>query len=84
MSSSNKPAPGEKTETILVIEDDTALRDGLAMNFQLQGYRVITAADGEEGMRKAFDSHPDLIILDIMLPGLNGMDILTELVQVWC
>jgi len=79
MSSSNKPVPDERTETILVVEDDTALRDGLAMNFQLQGYRVITAADGEEGMKKAFDSHPDLIILDIMLPGLSGMDILTEL-----
>jgi DNA-binding response OmpR family regulator len=79
VSTSTKPAPEEKTETILVIEDDTALREGLAMNFQLQGYRVITAADGEEGMKKAFDTYPDLIILDIMLPGLSGMDILTEL-----
>jgi len=44
--------------TILVVEDDKALRDGLAMNFELQGYRVITAADGDDGMSKAFDCRP--------------------------
>ena len=65
--------------TILVIEDDRALRDGLALNFELQGYEVETAADGEEGMRKAFDLHPDLIVLDIMLPVWSGLDILAEL-----
>jgi DNA-binding response OmpR family regulator len=66
-------------ETILVVEDDRALREGLAMNFQLQGYRVLTAADGDEGMKKAFDSRPDLIVLDVMLPGWSGLDILAEL-----
>ena len=55
-------------DTILVIEDDRALREGLALNFELHGYQVETAADGEEGMRKAFDIRPDLILLDIMLP----------------
>jgi len=68
-------------ETILVVEDDKALRDGLAMNFQLQGYRVVTAEDGDEGMQKAFDCRPDLIVLDIMLPGWSGLDILQELRQ---
>lgn len=66
-------------ETILVIEDDPSLRDGLAMNFQLHGYNTLTAADGDEGMKLAFDSKPDLIILDIMLPGWSGLDILAEL-----
>ncbi len=66
-------------DTILVIEDDRALREGLALNFELHGYRVETAADGEQGMRKAFDIRPDLIVLDIMLPGLSGLDILAEL-----
>jgi len=66
-------------DTILVIEDDRALREGLALNFELHGFRVETAADGEEGMRKAFDIRPDLIILDIMLPGWSGLDILAEL-----
>jgi two-component system response regulator VicR len=66
-------------DTILVIEDDRALREGLALNFELHGYQVDTAADGEEGMRKAFDLGPDLIVLDIMLPGWSGLDILAEL-----
>jgi DNA-binding response OmpR family regulator len=65
--------------TILVIEDDLAMREGLVLNFELRGYRVEAAADGEEGMRKAFDARPDLIVLDIMLPGWSGLDILTEL-----
>jgi DNA-binding response OmpR family regulator len=69
----------EPQEAILVVEDDKALRDGLAMNLELQGYRVLTAADGDEGMKKAFDTKPDLIVLDIMLPGWSGLDILSEL-----
>jgi two-component system, OmpR family, alkaline phosphatase synthesis response regulator PhoP len=72
-------ADGEAKETILVIEDDKSMREGLALNFQLQGYRVLTAADGEEGMRKAFDARPDLIVLDVMLPGWSGIEILSEL-----
>lgn len=68
-----------KNKTILVIEDDRALREGLALNFELHGFVVDTAADGEEGMRKAFDLRPDLIVLDIMLPGWSGLDILAEL-----
>ena len=65
--------------TILVIEDDRALREGLVLNFELHGYQVEAAADGEEGMQKAFDLRPDLIVLDIMLPGWSGLDILAEL-----
>ena len=64
---------------ILVVEDDRALREGLVLNFELHGYRVDAAADGEEGMQKAFDLRPDLIVLDIMLPGWSGLDILAEL-----
>ncbi len=66
-------------DLILVIEDDRALRKGLALNFEIHGYRVETAADGKDGMRMAFDLHPDLIVLDIMLPGWSGLDILAEL-----
>ena len=69
----------ERNETILVVEDDRSLREGLAMNFRLKGYRVLTAVNGDEGMQKAFDAGPDLMILDIMLPGLSGLDILDEL-----
>ncbi|MBN1675828.1 MAG: response regulator transcription factor [Kiritimatiellae bacterium] len=71
--------PGQAGEVILVVEDDRALRDGLAMNLRLHGYTVLTAADGEEGMRMAFDDRPALIVLDIMMPGWSGLDILEEL-----
>ncbi len=54
---------------LLVVEDDRSLREGLAMNLRMEGYEVLTAADGEEGMRLAFDARPDLIVLDIMMPG---------------
>ena len=66
-------------ETILVVEDDRSLREGLAMNFRLRGYRVVTASDGGEGLRAAFDERPDLVVLDLMLPGADGLEILSEL-----
>ncbi len=72
-------ADSGRGETILVIEDERSLRAGLALNFKLHGYQVLTAADGEEGMRLAFDAHPDLVVLDIMLPVYSGLEILTEL-----
>ncbi len=72
-------SPSASGETILIVEDDRSLREGLAMNFGLRGYRVLTAADGDEGMRAVFDERPDLIILDIMLPGPSGLEILSEL-----
>jgi DNA-binding response OmpR family regulator len=62
-------------ETILIIEDDPTMLRGLKDNFEYQGYRVITAADGEAGLNAALDSKPDLIILDIMLPKINGYEI---------
>ena len=64
---------------VLVIEDDRALREGLAMNLRMEGHEILTAADGEEGMRMAFDARPDLIVLDIMMPCWTGLDILEEL-----
>ena len=66
-------------ETILVIEDNEALREGLVLNLVNRGYRVDSAVDGREGMQKALETQPDLVVLDIMLPGKNGLDILTEL-----
>ena len=66
-------------ETVLVVEDDRSLREGLAMNFRLRGYRVLTAATGDEGLRAAFDGQPDLVVLDLMLPGVDGLEILEEL-----
>ncbi|HXV63611.1 MAG TPA: response regulator transcription factor [Vicinamibacteria bacterium] len=60
---------------LLVIEDEAQLRDGLRMNFEFEGYRVSAAEDGVTGLELALSLVPDLIILDIMLPRMNGYDI---------
>ena len=62
-------------ETVLIIEDDSTMLRGLKDNFAYAGYNVITAADGEVGLNAALDAKPDLIILDIMLPKINGYEI---------
>ena len=59
----------------MVIEDDPAILRGLADNLRFQSYDVLTAADGEAGYRLVRENQPDLVILDLMLPGLNGYDI---------
>ena len=79
MKGSDKGSTERHDATILVVEDDRSLREGLAMNFQLQGYRVVAAANGDDGMRMAFDERPDLIVLDVMLPGWSGLEILSEI-----
>jgi len=62
-------------ETVLIIEDDSSMLRGLQDNFEYAGYKVITASDGEAGLNTALDAGPDLIILDIMLPKINGYEI---------
>jgi DNA-binding response OmpR family regulator len=62
-------------ETILIVEDDPAMLTGLKDNFSFKGYKVVTANDGEKGLDAALNAHPDLIILDIMLPKINGYEI---------
>jgi len=62
-------------ETILIIEDDSTMLRGLKDNFEFKGYLVLTAADGEDGLNTALNKKPDLIILDIMLPKINGYEI---------
>ena len=64
---------------VLIIEDERALTDVLAYNLQREGYEAITAHDGQEGLRKAQTLLPDLILLDLMLPGLSGFDVCREL-----
>jgi len=60
---------------ILIIEDDPAILRVVKDNFASRGYRVQTARDGEEGLNAALNCGPDLIVLDIMLPKINGFEI---------
>ena len=62
-------------ERILIIEDDPTMLRGLKDNFDFAGYKVSTAATGEKGLDAALKLKPDLILLDLMLPGMNGYEI---------
>jgi two-component system phosphate regulon response regulator PhoB len=64
---------------ILVIEDERGLCDVLDFNLKREGYETIMVHDGQEGLRKAQTLLPDLILLDLMLPGLSGFDVCREL-----
>jgi DNA-binding response OmpR family regulator len=66
-------------ERILVIEDEAAMRTALADLLTSEGYRALTAADGERGLERALDEKPDLILLDIMMPKLDGFALCAEL-----
>jgi len=66
-------------KSVLIIEDNPAMLRGLEDNFDLKGYRVKTARDGEQGLEAALKDKPDLIILDIMLPKINGFEICSQI-----
>jgi two-component system alkaline phosphatase synthesis response regulator PhoP len=70
-----------KTHRILIIEDDESILMGLEDDLKLEGYAVCTARDGVAGLSLAKERRHDLIILDIMLPGMNGFDVCKELRQ---
>ncbi|MBI5296960.1 MAG: response regulator transcription factor [Chloroflexi bacterium] len=63
------------TETVLVVEDETALRETLAYNLKKEGYEVEAVGDGRVALESARRIKPDLIVLDLMLPGLDGFEI---------
>jgi DNA-binding response OmpR family regulator len=67
------------TSRILVIEDNADLAFGLRNNLEIEGYAVEVAADGAQGLGRARQTRPDLVILDLMLPGLDGFRVLSAL-----
>lgn len=69
----------ETGKTILIVEDELPFRQIYRAAFDMHGYEVIEAEDGEEGLKMAQDKQPDLILLDIILPKLSGFDVLTKL-----
>jgi CheY-like chemotaxis protein len=68
--------PGAK---VLVVDDDPVIQKLLKVNFEMEGYTVFSAADGAEGLEQARSTGPDVIILDIMMPKMNGLEALTVL-----
>jgi DNA-binding response OmpR family regulator len=66
-------------EKILIIEDERELINGLRLNLEFEGYEVISAEDGEAGLKRALKDAPDLILLDIMLPKKDGLDVCREI-----
>src|ERR1700689_4154057 len=77
------PATGSGPATvrtrILIIEDERDLTQVLTYSLEREGYETIVAHDGQEGLRRAQTLLPDLIILDLMLPGLSGLEVCREL-----
>ncbi len=64
---------------ILVADDDRKILDALRRGLALSGYEVLTAADGDEALRLALEAHPDLVVLDIMMPGPSGLEVCRRL-----
>jgi len=65
----------EAGTTILLVEDDATLRHTLALNLRAEGHRVLEAEDGENGLAAARGEKPDLVVLDVMLPRLDGLTV---------
>jgi DNA-binding response OmpR family regulator len=64
---------------ILVVEDDLSILTGLSMSLKFEGFDVLQAQDGRAGLQKAIDESPDLLVLDVMMPVMNGFEVLEEL-----
>ncbi len=64
---------------VLVVDDEPQIRRALSTNLGARGYDVLAAASGEEALRLAAERHPDVVILDLGLPGLDGVDVVRGL-----
>src|SRR5207237_8929919 len=78
----NRPAMPDLKPNILVIEDEPALQKFLRVTLEAQNFRVIEAATGEQGLRHASTSVPDLVILDLGLPDIDGVEV-TKRLREW-
>lgn len=76
MSNENTEAP---KRTVLVIEDEAFILDLLVYKFKDQDWKIVSAMNGEAGIEKAKEEKPDIILLDILLPGMNGYEVLEQL-----
>jgi two-component system, OmpR family, alkaline phosphatase synthesis response regulator PhoP len=71
--------PTNSPKVILIVEDESHIAEGLKLNLELQGYAAHIAADGQAGLQKWQELRPDLIVLDIMLPGIDGLSVLQRI-----
>jgi two-component system, OmpR family, response regulator MprA len=76
-----KPAPSTGPARVLVVDDDRPVRDSLRRALQLHGYEVLLAPDGMEAIRTVTAEAPDLIVLDVMMPGVDGFGVVRRLRQ---
>jgi len=67
------------TQTVLVIDDDCSLRDTIGVMLENEGFRQVLAGDGHSGYKQAMALRPGLILVDLMMPGLNGMEVCRQL-----
>jgi two-component system phosphate regulon response regulator PhoB len=65
--------------TVLVIDDDPVIVNLLQVNFEIEGYTVLTATAGEAGLAQARSGDPDVIVLDVMMPGMDGFEVARRL-----
>ena len=75
----NSPNGSDRKTRILIVEDEPAMVQGLRDNFEYEGYEVISAADGVDGLNRAMADQPDLVVLDVMMPKMSGLDVCKQL-----
>lgn len=64
---------------VLIVDDDMTLRELYEERMKQEGYVIVSASDGEEAIEKAVKEHPDIILLDVMMPKINGIDVMKML-----
>jgi len=86
MLTASRPGVGHRRATtisavarLLVVDDDAVILDLLRVNFELEGHEVTTAPDGAAGLAEARRERPDLVVSDIMMPGMDGLELLAAL-----
>lgn len=83
-SSPSGPSGASARPRILIVEDDSSIAAGLRLNLRHEGFEVVLKVDGESALREALSSNFDLILLDVMLPVMNGFEVLRELRRRGC
>lgn len=69
------PVSDEALPLVLAADDDTLIRELIQFRLERSGYAVVTASDGDEALRLARERLPDLVVLDVMMPGMNGYEV---------